>query len=106
MAEKTLHTIAAATWTRYNKWRVEMEIVGEPKRVCWLSPAQYDFLVSAFEHTKNGYSDARTTVIGEFSDDDKGYYIRCKAVRQPPKPRHFTPLVEESEVDHALLDQN
>lgn len=104
MAEKTLHTITAATWTRYGKWRVELEIVGETKRVCWLSSAQYDFLASAFEHTRNGYSDARVAVIGEFSDE--GRYLRCKAVALPPKPRHHTPLVQSGEVAHELLDSD
>jgi hypothetical protein len=104
--EKTIHTIAAATWTRFNKWRVELEIAGESKRVCWLSAAQYDFLSSAFEHTKNGYSDKHVAVIGEFSDDEKGYYIRCKAVAVPPARKHFTPLVQEEEIDNTLLDQD
>lgn len=101
--ELTIHTIAAATWTRYDKWRVELELIGKPKQVCWLTPAQYDYLTSAFSHTKNGYSDSRCTVIGEFSDDGK-YYIRCKAVAAPPKPKHFTPLVGDEEVCDELLD--
>lgn len=100
--DKIIHTIAAATWTRYGKWRVEIEIVGEPKRVCWLTAAQYDYLQSAFSHTRSGYSDSRCQVIGEFSDDDR--YLRCKAVAVPPKPRHFTPLVQPAEIDHELRD--
>lgn len=104
--EKELHTVAAATWTRYDKWRVELEIAGEPKRVCWLSPAQYDYLTSAFEHTKNGYSDKTCTVYGYF--DEKGYYVKCKAVLHPPKQRHFTPPVSEHSevVQDELRDAN
>lgn len=102
MAEAIIHTIAAATWTRYDKWRVEMEIIGQPKRVCWLTATQWDYLESAFSHTKNGYSDSRCTVIGEFSEDDR--YLRCKAVANPPKPKHFTPLVTVEEINHDLLD--
>lgn len=102
MADKVLHTIAAATWTRYDKWRVELEIVGEPKQVCWLTATQYDYLSSAFGHTRNGYSDGRCQVIGEFSDE--GRYLRCKAVAVAPAPKHFTPLVQPAEVDHDLLD--
>lgn len=102
--ELVIHTISSSTWTRYSKWRVELEIVGEQKRICWLTPAQYDYLTSAFSHTKNGYSDSRCTVIGEFGED--GRYLRCKAVAMPPKPKHFTPLVSASEVYHDLLDHN
>ncbi len=102
---KTIHCISATTWTRYGKWRVEMEIVGEQKRVCWMTAAQYEYLSSAFEHTKNGYSDTRCTVIGEFTDD--GHYVRCKALANPPKPKHFTPLIEnDTQVDHDLRDDN
>lgn len=101
--EQTIHTVSAATWTHYDKWRVELELVGKPKQVCWLTPAQYDYLTSAFGHTKNGYSDSRCTVIGEFSEDGK-YYLRCKAVAAPPKPKHFTPLVGNEEVCDELLD--
>lgn len=102
--EHVIHTIAAATWTRYEKWRVELEIVGQPKRVCWLTVAQHDYLASAFGHTRNGYSDGVCTVIGEFSED--GYYLRCKAVAVPPPPRHFTPLTQPAEVDDELLDHH
>lgn len=102
--DKVIHCVAASTWTRYGKWRVELEIVGEPKRVAWLSSAQYDFLSSAFVHTKSGYSDARCTVVGEFTDE--GRYLRCWA-RVPisiPKARHVTPLVEDCEIDDELRD--
>lgn len=105
-SQKTLHTIAAATWTRYDKWRVELEIVGEPKRVCWLTATQYDYLQSAFEHTKNGYSDSRCTVIGEFTDD--GHYLRCQALAAmtpASTPKHHTPLIETgNEVAHEFRD--
>lgn len=104
--DKIIHHMAAATWTRYGKWRVELEIVGEPKRIAWLSAAQYDFLSSAFEHTKNGYSDSRCTVVGQFSDD--GRYQRCwaRVPFSPPKPEHATPLVQRCEIDDEILDHN
>lgn len=102
LVEKTVHTIVDATWTRYGKWRVELEIVGEAKSVHWLTPAQYDFLASAFSHTRSGYSDKRCRVVGLFSSE--GRYVRCKAVAVPPRPRHFTPLVEEGTADASLLD--
>ncbi|MHB8292110.1 MAG: hypothetical protein ACYDEG_06565 [bacterium] len=102
--EKIIHTIAVATWTKYNKWRVELEFHDEPKAVCWLTTAQFDYLQSAFAHTKNGYSDSRCTVVAEFSE--KGYYIRCKALRQPPKAKYFTPLIDSNfnAVNSELLD--
>lgn len=102
LTEKTIHTVAAATWTRFEKWRVELEIVGESKSVHWLTAAQYDYLTSAFGHTRSGYSDRHRKVVGQF--DDKGRYVRCKAVAVPPKPCHFTPLIEETSVDASLLD--
>lgn len=103
--EAIIHTVASAKWTRFGKWRVELELVGEPKRVCWLTPAQYDYLRSAFGHTKNGYSDSLCNVIGEFTTD--GHYQRCKAVLVPPKPKHFTPLINPIEsITDDLLDQN
>lgn len=101
--EIVIHTVAEATWTKYAKWRVELELVGHPKRVCWLSDAQYQFLMSAFKHTKNGYSDAKATITGIF-DDEKGYYQRCKAVKTPRKATHVTPLVQEVGVAEALRD--
>lgn len=107
MSEMVIHTILAATWTRYERWRIELALQEAPKRVCWLSPAQYSYLVSAFKHTKDGYSDKRCTVVGEF--DDKGRYLRCKALRRPPTTGHTTPLVDDTQaknIDHELLDDN
>lgn len=105
MIELAIHTIAVATWTRFGKWRVELEIVGEPKRVCWLTETQHEYLISAFSHTRSNYSDSSCTVYGLF--DEAGHYLRCKAVAAPPKPRppcHNTPLVATAEVDDALRD--
>ena len=105
MTEKTIHTIAAATWTKYGKYRVELEIHGEQKQVYWMTPTQYEYLQSAFSHTKNGYSDSRCTVIGTF-DDDKGYYIRCKAMPTEPMQQgnHYTPLTQEHNLDSEARD--
>ncbi|MFV3077502.1 hypothetical protein [Niveispirillum fermenti] len=99
-----IHTVAAATWTKYGKWRVELELANQPKRTCWLTAAQYEFLASAFKHTKRGYSDKRCVVIGEFSDE--GRYIRCRAIHKPPQPKHTTPLVEEFDAAPDLLDHD
>ena len=104
MIEHAIHTVAAAAWTRFNKWRVEMEIIGETKRVFWLSAAQYDFLTSAFEHTPKGYSNNHVVVIGEF--DEQGHYVRCRAVALPPPRRHYTPLTTIMEIEDALRDHD
>jgi hypothetical protein len=85
--ELTITNIINTKWCgNYNKYRVEIGVKDELKRICWLSEKQYDNLYNCFEQTPKGYSNGDMSVIGVFNE--KGYLMYSRLDKHQ-KPRLF-----------------
>lgn len=75
-SECIIHKVKNHTFTRYGKYRVELELYGQKAKVCWLSIKQMQQLEWLFSMTPNGYSCKRICIVGVFNED--GYYRYAK----------------------------
>lgn len=91
--------VRKATWTKYNKYRVELQVYGEKDRVFWLSQKQMDKLNS--ELAADPSSRKGNRLIGVLDDGRYCYCYRAKEKREFIRPRDYdlSDLVEEEDED-------
>lgn len=80
--EKTIFGIISHRYIRkYDKYRVELAFINEPKKTVWLTHNQFANMTFCFDMTRKGYSDKHVSVIGVWND--KGYYAYTKVIKHP-----------------------
>ena len=99
--EKVIFQVHEAKMTRYGKYRVIMEVHGDPEgTVYWLYPDQFEKLSAMF--AKFQRSTRNRVIMGVF-DDEKGYYRYAKLVNnaecffERPEDQDLSDLQDEGE---------
>lgn len=91
MIERIITNIIKSNYIpKYNKYRVEVGIDDEPKKILWLSIKQLELLEYHFESTPKGHSTKNVQVIGVWREN--GFYAFSKIYKiKEEKPKFQLP---------------